>query len=509
MDDGPVEVGRLRVLGRVDLTTRGGPADDLLRRRKPLALFIYLATDRSGKFFERDHLCSIFWGEKPQRRARASLRQALAVIRRSFPEILEDRGQESLRLRPGAIASDYADLIRAYEAQEWDQVVALDGGDLLPGFHVGDATAFDDYRDSIDALLARVRAHPSVGEARDRTLRPRLAAVRVPSPAVGATPAPAGPAPGQESGAGNNASGQPPPVVKPRRRRFGVAAAATMFLVAALATWGATRGPGVDTPVMPTRASGGDVPTRYRSALSLIGIEGDENRVDRWRVAEEHLEAVVTEDADFAPAWGRLALLKFRQYWLGGDPTREGVDRGVFALAQARRLAPDATETLLAEAYHAYHIELDWHFASERAEWLYRTGSGGTDAPLIWAMAERRQGNFRGAADIMQARLEESPAEIDVFGPELLPTYSRMGKAGDARRILLLLEDYHGRPACGARATRWTSGTIFEWGDRLRHLRRSRRSAGGVRQGRKRSPSGSPSSLPRFTWTCGEASRCA
>ncbi|MGI9626801.1 MAG: hypothetical protein ACR2QM_08195 [Longimicrobiales bacterium] len=160
---GPLQ---LRLLGRIDLFDPDGRTfDALLTRRKPFALFAYLALAKPTHYLQRDSLCALFWPESDQERARASLRQALAVIRREVPDVLEQRGDDEVRLAVGSVQSD-VDRLRA-AAADGDGVSgrAAYGGPFMEGFHLSGSHAFEEWHDSIASEVQKAkRALPDVDD---------------------------------------------------------------------------------------------------------------------------------------------------------------------------------------------------------------------------------------------------------------------------------------------------------------------------------------------------------
>ena len=103
---------RLVTLGRLELTRDGAPTD--VRRRKELGLLAYLAR-RAPRPVNRDLAMAMFWGDRPEAKARTSLRQALFEIRASVRDALVVAGPE-LRVDAEIItvdASEFEDDVAA------------------------------------------------------------------------------------------------------------------------------------------------------------------------------------------------------------------------------------------------------------------------------------------------------------------------------------------------------------------------------------------------------------
>jgi len=193
----------------------------------------------------------------------------------------------------------------------------------------------------------------------------------------------------------------------------------------------------------------------YLQAVGLLSVEGgDDARQARWRRAEVHLLDATAQAPDFAAAYARLALLHFRQFWLGAAPDRSSVAQGERWLDRARELDGEALETRLATAYHAYYIDRDWEAAIDLARDLAVEMEHDHEVTLLWAMAERRSGDFERAAQILEARLRRHPGELTIYAGELVETYRRLGRRDDVERILEQLEERTGRENCQAEYSR-------------------------------------------------------
>ncbi|MFN2168970.1 MAG: hypothetical protein ACK2U9_22275, partial [Anaerolineae bacterium] len=105
---------------------------------KSQSLLVYLAVHRRKPHL-RDHLADLFWGERPEQKARRSLSTALWHIRRCLPDdaILADQSTvqfnganplwlDSEAFQAAAAGSDLADM---------EAAAALRRGDFLDGFY--------------------------------------------------------------------------------------------------------------------------------------------------------------------------------------------------------------------------------------------------------------------------------------------------------------------------------------------------------------------------------------
>lgn len=183
---------RLRTLGALDLRTGDGtPLLSLLRRPKHIALLIYLVVDRPGEFQRRDTLCALFWPEADERHARGALSQTLTRIRQAVGrDVIEGRGSDEIRVRPGTIDCDAVALETAAAAGDHEHAVALYRAAFLPGFHLTGADGFERWLEDERRRLRELAAASARSAARDRLrLRDLVEAERLAAQALELAPA--------------------------------------------------------------------------------------------------------------------------------------------------------------------------------------------------------------------------------------------------------------------------------------------------------------------------------
>jgi DNA-binding SARP family transcriptional activator len=166
------------MLGPVEVTVGGTMAPGELLWRKHLALLVYLA--RSGpRGRAREHLTSLLWGESGEGPARHSLNEALRVIRRHAGDTAVDTSAGRVRLVPGAVEVDVDRFAELAERGAWADACELISGELLEGFSVPKASAFEDWLASeraawrgrsVEALVHRVEELLGAGNAPDASL---------------------------------------------------------------------------------------------------------------------------------------------------------------------------------------------------------------------------------------------------------------------------------------------------------------------------------------------------
>lgn len=162
----------LDVLGSPRLRLHDGRAPgSVLRQPKRLALLSYLAVARPGAFVRRDTLVGVFWPESTEERARASLAEGLARLRKSLgAEVVEPRGTGEVRIDPAHLTCDAVAFRTACDRQEWMKAAELYQGPLLEGFILGGAQEFDDWLDRARARLGRL-ALDALGHVTDAAMQ--------------------------------------------------------------------------------------------------------------------------------------------------------------------------------------------------------------------------------------------------------------------------------------------------------------------------------------------------
>jgi DNA-binding SARP family transcriptional activator/TolB-like protein len=155
---------RLFTLGRIDLRVAdGSEVRSLLAQPKRLALLVYLAA--SGvRFHRRDSLVALFWPEAETESARASLRTALSLLRRSLGDgVVVTRGNEEVGIDAEQLWCDVVAFEQALSAGDLEPALDLYAGDFLGSFHVAEAPEFARWMDRRRAELGRKAADAAWG----------------------------------------------------------------------------------------------------------------------------------------------------------------------------------------------------------------------------------------------------------------------------------------------------------------------------------------------------------
>lgn len=158
------------------LTVQGGSGSPLeLPGHKARALLGYLAAG-PGTAVPRAKLAALLWGNRPDRQARDSLKQAVWQLRRCFegrcPTLLQS-GRQTVMLNASAVTVDAVEfrrLLGEASTQAADEAIALYRGDFLEGLEVPDP-GYEEW-----LLLERQRLRHLATEAMAAALARSLAA---------------------------------------------------------------------------------------------------------------------------------------------------------------------------------------------------------------------------------------------------------------------------------------------------------------------------------------------
>jgi TolB-like protein len=177
------------------------------------------------------------------------------------------------------------------------------------------------------------------------------------------------------------------------------------------------------------------------------------DRVSNERLvrAIAHFDHAIMLDPGFADAYARKARTQLAGHWYAvSDPTWR--EQAAESLAQARRFAPESTETWLAEAYYHYWGQLDYVRAEAALARVLARSPEHAEAWLVRAFVARRDGRFEDSTAAFHRVLEIDPVNIEAlldfavflslqgaFAPaeDLLQKARQLGGETSGQRILL------------------------------------------------------------------------
>jgi serine/threonine-protein kinase len=136
---------QFRILGGLNLLgPRGRELRAVLAQPKRVAVLAYLAAASPRGFHRRDSLLALFWPQLDNEHARAALRQALHGLRRMLGDaVIVRRGDEEVGLDERQVWCDAVAFDEAVEAGRCEAALQLYRGDLLEGFFISGAPAFE------------------------------------------------------------------------------------------------------------------------------------------------------------------------------------------------------------------------------------------------------------------------------------------------------------------------------------------------------------------------------
>ena len=163
---------RLRTLGALDLRdAEGQECRSLLAQPKRVALVVYLALASPRGPHRRDALLALFWPELDSDHARNALSQSMHFLRRALgAETLVSHNGSELSLAPGSFWCDAIAFEEAIASGRTSEALDLYRGDLVEGFHVGNAPEFERWLDTERSRLADMYVRAAQASAEKREL---------------------------------------------------------------------------------------------------------------------------------------------------------------------------------------------------------------------------------------------------------------------------------------------------------------------------------------------------
>jgi cytochrome c-type biogenesis protein CcmH/NrfG len=166
---------------------------------------------------------------------------------------------------------------------------------------------------------------------------------------------------------------------------------------------------------------------RGKLAASTNGISPD-----RLLAVIADFERAIELDPGYADAWAMKARAHLIGHWFVlGAGSKSQRDAAQQSLAQAQRLAPEAIETLLAEAYYHYWGHLDYARADSVLRRVLERVPDHVEAWILKGYIARRDGRFEDAIAALQRALGIDPVNDDAL-IGLGETHGMLGHAAQA-----------------------------------------------------------------------------
>jgi tetratricopeptide (TPR) repeat protein len=159
-------------------------------------------------------------------------------------------------------------------------------------------------------------------------------------------------------------------------------------------------------------------------------MQYDRITAERLERAIAQFDRAIAQDPGFADAYARKSRTQLAGYWYAfRDPAWR--DDAADSLAQAKRLAPESTETWLAEAYHHDWGQLDYVRAEVALARVLARSPEHAEAWLARAFVARRDGRFEDSVAAFHRVLQIDPVNIEAMGDfaYLLPLRGEFAQA--------------------------------------------------------------------------------
>lgn len=152
---------RFSAVGPLDLRDADGHVlRTVLAQPRRTAILAYLAMARPYGLHRRDALIATFWPESAERAARDLLNTNLSRLRTALGAgVIISRGAEEVGLDGSLLWCDAREIQDALAGRQVERVLELYRGDLLDGFHIDEAPAFDQW---LSAERGRLREQVAV-----------------------------------------------------------------------------------------------------------------------------------------------------------------------------------------------------------------------------------------------------------------------------------------------------------------------------------------------------------
>jgi serine/threonine protein kinase/tetratricopeptide (TPR) repeat protein len=178
-------------------------------------------------------------------------------------------------------------------------------------------------------------------------------------------------------------------------------------------------------------------PTKNPAAYDayLRGLALASNAEYGARSAAVAFEQAVRQDPAFVLAWSWLSREDAWMVATGEDPSVERKRKAREAMETVQRLAPGSVESLIAQGYYRYRVELDFQGARQFFEQAHALSRN--DVETLWplAMIARRQGRWAQSNDLLEQAISIDPRDPLTVGAALA-NYVAERDIANAQRIV-------------------------------------------------------------------------
>ena len=151
---------------------------------------------------------------------------------------------------------------------------------------------------------------------------------------------------------------------------------------------------------------------------------------ERIQAAIQHFDRAIALDPQFADAWSRKVRAQLTSYWYGFSGA-SSKNAALVSMEQARRLAPEAIETWLAQAYVYYWGGRDYGSAEATLARVIERAPELAEAWYARGLVARRDGRFNDCIKALRHSLGLDPLNTDIM-LELANTLLSLGRDDEA-----------------------------------------------------------------------------
>ncbi len=173
----------------------------------------------------------------------------------------------------------------------------------------------------------------------------------------------------------------------------------------------------------------------YTRARALINpLDSEPAHGDNLSKAIGLLEQAVAKDPKFALAYSALVEARIHRSLYSDQGTKEDLAEAKAALQQAQRLAPEAGETIYAQALYQYYVDRDFDHALATLEVAARALPNSAQIYTLRGLLERRMARWDESLRHLERAIELDPKDAFAY-MQAIDTAQLLRRSGEAHRI--------------------------------------------------------------------------